>query len=137
MSGNGLNIFPKALPEARPEILNMLGNRRDEQALELITASLNDPDGAVRVAAAEAVAKISGKKAVPLLTGYMMKYDAASDQEAAKSALKSVSGSDEMPQIKPVLKDGSPAAKKSAIELMAWNKGHEYFTEILPYSCFI
>ena len=129
-----IEYFPKAITEARPEILDMLGNRRDEQALELITASLNDPDGAVRGAAAEAAARISGKKAVPLLTGYMMKYDGRTDQEAAKSALKSVVGSTEMPQLKSVLKDGSPAAKISAVELMAWSKGHEYFAEILPYS---
>ena len=129
-----IEYFPKAIPEARPEILNMFGNRRDEQALELINASLNDPDGAVRVAAAEALARISGKKAVPLLTGYMMKYDVPSDQEAAKSALKSVMGSAEIPQIKSVLKEGPPAAKISAVELMAWSKGHEYFAEVMPYS---
>jgi HEAT repeat protein len=129
-----IEYFPKALPEARPEILTMLGNRGDEKALDLLNASLNDTDSGVRVAAAEATAKISGKKAVPALTGYMMKHDAPSAQEAVKSALKTVLGKDEMPQLKQVLKDGSPAAKISAIELMAWGKGHEYFTEILPYS---
>ena len=43
-------------------------------------------------------------------------------------------GTNEILLLKPVLKEGSPAAKKSAIELMAWNQGHEYFNEILPYA---
>jgi len=132
--GEWIKYFPKALTGAKPGILNMLGNRKDEQALDLVAASLNDPDNAVRSAAAVALVKINGKKAVPLLTGYMTKFDSPSDQEAAISAFKSVAGSNEMSLLKSVLKDGSPAAKKSAIELMAWNKGHEYFMDILPYS---
>ena len=127
-------FFPKAIPEAKPEILRMLGSRGDEQALSLLVSSLNDKDIAVRNAAAEAVAKISGKKAAASLIGYLMKFDNASDQEAATSALKSISGNEEISLLIPVLKDGSPAAKKSSIELMAWNKGHEYFSEILPYT---
>jgi HEAT repeat protein len=64
----------------------------------------------------------------------MMKFSNASDQDAAISALKRVAGNDEIKLLKPVLKDGSPAAKKSAIDLMAWNKGHEYFSEIIPFA---
>jgi len=127
-----IEYFPKAVPEARPEILKMLGSRGDEKALELISASLNDPDGAVRTAASGALAMLSGKKAVPGLIGYMMKHDSGADQEAAKSALKSIAGDGEISGLKDVLKNGSSAAKISAMELMAWNTGHEYFKEILP-----
>ena len=45
-----------------------------------------------------------------------------------------VSGNKEIALLKPVLKDGPASAKKSAIELMAWNKGNEYFDEILPFT---
>jgi HEAT repeat protein len=129
-----ITFFPKAIPEAKPEILRMLGARGDEQVLSLLTSSLNDKDIAVRIAAAEAVAKISGKKAAASLIGYLMNFDNASDQEAATSALKSISGNEEISLLKPVLKDGSHAAKKSAIALMAWNKNHEYFSEVIPYT---
>ena len=132
VTGKWLEYFPKAVPAAKPEILKMLGNRGDEKALGLISASLNDPDEAVRTAASGAIALISGKKAVPDLIGYMMKYDSDTDQEAAKSALKSIAGNEEIAGLKDVLKNGSSAAKISAIELIAWNTGHEYFKEILP-----
>jgi HEAT repeat protein len=36
--------------------------------------------------------------------------------------------------LKPVLNDGSSIARKTAIELMAWNKGNEYFREVLPFA---
>jgi HEAT repeat protein len=129
-----IDYFPKAIPDAKPEILGMLGARGDQEALTLIYSSLNSNESAVRSAAAEAVAKISGKNGVTALIGYMMKFSNASDQDAAITALKRVAGNDEIKLLKPVLKDGSPAAKKSAIELMAWNKGHEYFSEIIPYA---
>jgi len=45
-----------------------------------------------------------------------------------------VSGSNEIAFLKAVLKDGSAAAKKSSMELMAWNRGSEYFREVLPYT---
>ena len=63
------------------------------------------------------------KKSVNSLINYMLKFSSAPDQEAAKSALMTVAGSDNMPLLIPVLKDGNPAARKSAIELLAWNKG--------------
>jgi HEAT repeat protein len=127
-----IKYFPGAKSYAKPEIIRMLGNRRSKEAISLIMVSLNDQDVAVRSAAAASAAKISGREAVSGLVEYMMKYDNATDQEAAKTALQSVSGDNEIRQLIPVLKDGSPLAKKSVIELMAWKKGHEYFSEVLP-----
>ena len=132
VTGNWIEYFPKAIQEAKPEIIRMLGKRGDEKALGLISASLNDPDSAVRKAASEAIAMLSGKNAVPELIGYMMKQDSDSDQEAVVSALKSIAGDKEISGLKDVLKNGSPAAKISAIELMAWNRNNDNFSEILP-----
>ena len=55
-----IEYFPKAIPDARPELINMLGNRADQIALPLITASLSDKDLRVRIEASEAIVKISG-----------------------------------------------------------------------------
>jgi HEAT repeat protein len=131
---NWIDYFPKAISEAKPEIITMLGDRRDQQALPLITGSLSDQDPAVRTAAAEAVTKLSGKGSVPQLIDYLMKNSSSDDQAAAVAALKSVSGNSEIAQLKPALKDGSVGVKISVIELMAWNKSHEYFNEILPFA---
>jgi HEAT repeat protein len=129
-----IDYFPKAIPAAKPEIISMLGIRADAMALPLVTASLSDPDKNLRTEAAEAIVKINGKKAIPALVEYLMKFDSETDQEAAKSALMSVAGSDNMPVLIPVLKDGTPAARKSAIELLAWNKDNKYFSTVFPYA---
>ena len=129
-----IEFFPKAIPEAGAEIISMLGDRKDEKALPLIRSSLSHPDFAVRFESAVALTKITGIKAVPDLIDYMTEFSDPGDQEAAKSTLMTVMNSDKLPLLKPLLKDGQPAAKKSAIELMAWSKQHEYFSEVLPYT---
>ncbi|HPT21079.1 MAG TPA: DUF1080 domain-containing protein [Bacteroidales bacterium] len=126
--------FKKAIPEAKPEIITMLGIRGDAIALPLVTASLSDTDVATRAEAAKAVARLDKKKAAPSLVEYMTKFDSEADQEAAKSSFKVVAGSESMPLLLPVLKSGSASAKKSAIELFAWNKDNKYFSEILSYT---
>jgi HEAT repeat protein len=127
-----IEYFPKAIPDARPELINMLGIRADQMALPIVTASLSDQDLNVREEAAAAIVKISGSKSIPALIDYMMKFSSDSDQEAVKSALMTVCGSDNMSLLIPVLKSGNTAARKSTIELLAWNKRNDYFSEVLP-----
>ena len=129
-----IKYFPKAIPAAKPEIITVLGRSGDESALPLITSSLSYPDGAVRSEAAAALSRLSGAKAVPSLIGYITKFSDPADQKAAVEAMKTVCGDKEVALLKPVLKDGQAAAKKSAIEMMAWNRNKEYFNEIFPYT---
>jgi HEAT repeat protein len=129
-----IDYYPKAIPAAKPEIITMLGLRGDAMALPILKASLSDPDLNVREATAPAIVKLSGKKAIPALIAYMLKFSSDADQFAAKSAIMSVAGSDDMPLLIPVLKSGQLAAAKTAIELMAWNKGNSYFPEVLPFT---
>ncbi len=131
-----IGLFPKAIPEAKPEIISMLGDRKDELALPLITSSLSNNYLEVRTESAAALVKISGARAIPSLIDYLTRFTNSGDQEAAKSALKSVMTSNKLQVLKPVLKDGPPATKKSVIEIMAWNRGHEYFNEVFPYTSF-
>jgi HEAT repeat protein len=125
--------FPNAIPAAKPEIITMLGIRGDEMALPLITASLSDKDFEVRKEASEAVVKISGNKSINSLINYMLVFTDSPDQEAAKTALMSVTGSDNMRFLLPVLKDGSNPARKTAIDLLAWNKDNKYFSTVIPF----
>ena len=129
-----IDYFPKAIPAAKPEIITMLGIRGDEMALPLVTTSLTDQDLNVRKEAAEAIVKIIGSKAINSLINYMLVFSSAPDQEAAKSALMTVIGSDNMPFLIPVLKEGPTSARKSAIELLAWNKDNQYFSDVLPFA---
>ncbi|HBZ19499.1 MAG TPA: hypothetical protein DEO60_00070 [Bacteroidales bacterium] len=129
-----IGYFPKATPEAKPGIIRMLGERGDESALTLINTSLSNSDQKVRIEAAAALASISGLKAVPSLIEYLRNSPGAEDQDAVKAALMTVSGNKEVALLKPVLKEGSPAAKKTIIELLAWSRGNEYFKEVLPFT---
>jgi HEAT repeat protein len=129
-----IEYFPKAIPDARPEIITMLGIRSDKIALPLVTASLSDKDLNVRREAAASVVKIAGSKSIPSLVDYMMKFSSDSDQEIAKSALMTVCGSDNMSLVAPVLISGNMAARKSTIELLAWNRENAYFADVLPYT---
>jgi hypothetical protein len=129
-----IDYFPRAIPAAKPEIITILGIRGDEMAIPLINASLSDPNQEVRTEAAEAIVKISGNKSINSLINYMLVFDSKPDQEAAKLALMTVTNSDNMKYLIPVLKEGSSAAKKSAIELLAWNKDNKYFSDVLPFA---
>jgi HEAT repeat protein len=127
-------FFPKAIPAARPEIIDMLGTRSDQIAIPLLTSALSDKDVDVRREAAVALAKMTGSKSLPSLMDYMMKFSSDEDHAAAKSALKTVCGSDNLAQLVPILKSGNTAAKKTTIELLAWNKGHEFFPEVFYFT---
>jgi HEAT repeat protein len=126
--------YPKAIPAAKSEIIAMLGDKGNKTALTLVTSSLSGTEKSVRCEAARALTKINGSKAVPSLIEYLKNFTDAEDQQAAKSALMSVSGNNEIALLRPVLKDGPEAARKSVIELLAWNKGNEYFSQVLPYT---
>lgn len=129
-----IGYFPKAIPDARPEIISMLGLRLDPVALPLITASLSDNDVKVRKAAAAAIVKIDGEKSINALVDYMLKFNSADDQEAAKSALMTVIGSNNISLLLPVLKNGNSAAIKSTIEILAWNHDNQYFKNVFPFT---
>ena len=134
VTGQWIRFFPKADPEAKAEIIPMLGERKDVRALELVASSLAGSDMAVRTESAAALVKINGEKAIPDLIEYLKKYTDQADQQAAVSALMTVMNSEKTALLKPVLKDGSAATRKSVIDLMAWSKGKEYFSEVFPYT---
>ncbi len=134
VAGRWIGYFPKAIPDARPEIINMLGLRLDTAALPLITSSLSDSDVRVRKEAAAAVVKIDGERSINALIDYMLKFNSADDQEAAKTALMTVIGSNNISLLLPVLKNGNSAAIKSTIEILAWNHDNQYFKDVFPFT---
>jgi HEAT repeat protein len=131
---NWIKYYPKAIPEARPEIIRMLGIRSDQVSLPLITSALSDADGNVREEAAAAIVKLAGNKSIPALISYMSGFSSESDQSAAKSALMTVIGNENIVQLVPVLNNGNSAAIRSTIELLAWNKGNIFFSDVLPFT---
>jgi len=131
---NWIKYYPKSIPEVRPEIIRMLGIRSDQVALPLITNALSDADGNVREAAATAIVKLAGDKSIPALINYMLNFSSEADQTAVKSALMTVCGNNNIVQLLPVLKNGNASAIRSTIELLAWNKGNTFFSDVLPFT---
>jgi HEAT repeat protein len=129
-----ISYFPKASPASKPAIITMFGIRGDQAALPLVSKSLTDQNLDVRKEAAEAVVRLGGNETVNSLINYMVLFSSAPDQEAAKSALITAAGSDMMPLLIPVLKEGDPAARKSVIEILAWSRENKYFPEVLPFT---
>jgi len=129
-----VTYYPKAATAAKPELISLFGISGDEAALPLVTAALSDADPEVRSEAANAISRISGKKAIPSLITYMMKQGDESDQKAAKSALMTLLDNESIPDLLTVLKDGKSIAKKSAIELFAWNSDNQYFSLVAQFA---
>jgi HEAT repeat protein len=134
MISKWIEYYPKAGQAVKPEIINILGEKKASSALQLITRVLSDPDPSVRKEAALAIVRIEGLKAVPELIDYISKFQDQSDQEAGKTALMSVCGNNEISLLKPVLLNGPAPAKKTAIELIAWNSDPSNFGDVLKYT---
>ncbi len=127
-------FFPKAPSYAKPDIITYFGIRKDKQALATVKSALENSDIKIRKEAVISLASIEGKNAIGDLIDYMLKNSSIEDQTTVKTALMSITGRDKMDQFILVLKDGSPAAKQSAIEMLAWGNAQEYFNEVLPYT---
>ena len=129
-----IDYYPKASREARPELISLFGISGDKAALPLVTAALSDTEQEIRKEAANAVSLINGKKAIPSLITYMMKYTDEADQKAAQSALKTLLDNESIPELLVVLKEGNSNARKSAIELFAWNSDNQFFTLVAQFA---
>ena len=129
-----ISFYPKAPAITKSELISLFGIAKSESAASLVTASLSDADENVRTEAALAIARINGKKAVPSLISYMTNFSGQKDQEAAKTALTTVLDKSNITELLPVLKDGSVAAQKTAIELIGWNGDNQYYSLIMNYA---
>lgn len=129
-----IGFFPKAATAAKPGIITMFGIRGDKAALPLVTTALSDQDVSVRKESAEAVVRLGGSESVNSIINYLLMFSSDQDQEAAMSAFKTAAGGDDLRLLLPVLKEGNPSARKSAIELLAWYRDNRYFKEVILYT---
>jgi HEAT repeat protein len=124
-----LNSF-KGKPRA--EIISMLGDRRDRSASHTVTALLNDSDPLIRQTAAEAIAKISGREAIPALTDYLLTFENSDDQEAAAGSLVTLLEAESLRTLAGKLPTARPVAQGTIIGLLSWSRNEEFFTAVLP-----
>ncbi|MBN2311057.1 MAG: DUF1080 domain-containing protein [Candidatus Hydrogenedentes bacterium] len=108
-----------ASPEARQEIVAMLGDRGDRAALGALVDALGDEDQAVRLAAVNAVTRLGGSKAVPALLAYAGSTDDADELAAVKAALLRVPGEGAVTAVSKALDDTPAAGRVVLLEVLS------------------
>ena len=110
----------KAKPEVKVDILNWLGNQRDESTLPLIIPSLSAEDPDVCTAAIWATQKIGGEQAMASLVELLKSPDAAVVRQA-QEALAAFQGKI-APAVAAVIPEAGEAGQVAAIQLLAARK---------------
>jgi HEAT repeat protein len=124
-TGKWLGRISEVPPEARADIIDMLGERGDKTALPLLLENLKDGEKAVRLAAIPAVFKLGGREALPNL---MPLLSAGDDEEIAsvKLALLGAPGELAVTLAAGAFADAPPPAKKALIEVLAARQAREH-----------
>lgn len=117
----------KTPDEAKAEIIDMLGRRGDVLAVDFIKESLNSSSALVRTESIDALLKLQGKEAVPVLVGHLAK---GQDIEASKSALLQVLGKQHLAPVAAQLSKTSGKTKAAFISIIADKAGTQYFNDI-------
>ncbi|MGZ7065762.1 MAG: family 16 glycoside hydrolase, partial [Candidatus Aminicenantales bacterium] len=100
-------------PEARAEIVSMLGQRKDVSALPAVRDALRSPDKVVRVAAIPALVRLAGPASLPDILPSFNSTD-ADEIAAAKDALLGFQDTLVVPEAVRLM-DASPAPGKAAL----------------------
>lgn len=129
-----ISRYSKVRPEAKPEILFMLGERGDDLAVPLMLKALNDPSQEIAGEAVSALARLQGKKAVDPLLSWILKYDNEEGHRAAANALTTLLDSTSMPRVAESLSASSGHATLILIWLLSWSGDNNHFETVYPYT---
>jgi HEAT repeat protein len=105
-------------PEARADIINMLGHRGDVTALPAVEEALESPDGKVRIAAIPAAARLGADKLLEKLIPLLATADEA-EAETVAGALSGRPAGEAVPLAAAALPKASPQGKQALIRLLA------------------
>ena len=128
-----INRYQKVRPEAKPEILFMLGERGDALAVPLLHKALNERSHDISSEAVSALAKIEGNKAVDPLLAWILKYDSEEGHWAAANSLMTILDKDNIGKVAASLPASKGHATVTLIWLLGWSGNHDYFKTVLSY----
>jgi len=117
-SARWISRIPEAFPEARAEIVAMLGRRGDPVALPAVMEALKSPERDVRLAAIPAAARLGGSPVLANLVPLLRTADEA-EAEAIGRVFSSCPASVAAPLATAALPDASPPGKQALIKLLA------------------
>jgi HEAT repeat protein len=123
-----INLAGTVSGERKAEIIDMLGRRGDQLAVGFIIGNLNDASPGVRKDAIEALTRLQGEEAVPVLLNHLEK---GTDTEAAKNALVQLIDQKHLEPVAARMKNTTGETKAAFIDLVAAKSGKEYFNDIL------
>ncbi|NCB09587.1 MAG: hypothetical protein EOM73_15695, partial [Bacteroidia bacterium] len=113
--------------ETKAEIIDMLGRKGDVLAVNFMKENLLSPSGVVRTEAINALLKLEGSKAVPVLTEHMAK---GQDLEVAKTALQQLLSQKHLAPVAAQLDKTSGKTKAAFVDLIAAKSGTAFFDKI-------
>ena len=116
---------PEVFPEARGQIIRMLGRRAGRTALGFITGGLKSDDKAIRIAAIEAAARLAGSNIAADLTPLWQTAD-AEDAEALERAFLSFPTEVAVPEVVKAFDGASLPAKAAIIEILGERGAKEH-----------
>lgn len=129
-----ISRYSRVSPEAKPEIIFMLGERGDDLAVPLILKAMEDPSQEVAAAAVAALARLQNSKAVDPLLAWIGKHDSEEGHRAAANALTTILDSAAMIRVAETLSRSSGQATVTLIRLLAWSGDNSWFKTVYPYA---
>lgn len=128
-----MNRYAKVRPDAKPDILFMLGERGDETAIPLVIKAMDDPSAETAGEAMAALAKLEGKKAVDPIISWILRNDSEEGHRAAASALATILDSTGVSKVAESLPASKGHSTIALIWLLAWSGDSGYFDTVLSY----
>jgi HEAT repeat protein len=115
----------RVFPEARDEIIRMLGRRGDRTALDFVKENLAAGDGAVRTAAIEAAGRLAGDE---ILNSLSPLWRTADDEEAAalKTAYLGLPAEKSVAGAAGAYAAASPSSKAAILEILAERRSKDH-----------
>ncbi len=132
-TGKWIKTYQKVSPAAKPEILFMLGERRDELAVPIVLKALDDPSIQIAGEAVTALAKLQGNKAVDPILAWILKYNNEEGHATAATALTSILDSTSINKVAASLPASRGHSTVTLLWLLAWSGRNEYFNTLLSY----
>ncbi len=114
-------------PEAKGEIISMLGRRGDKLAATFITENLNSTAEVVRKEAITALAELNGNDATKTLIAHLA---TGNDLETTKTTLLRIIDNKHLAQVAAGLDKVTGKTKAAFIDIIAAKAGTKYFNEI-------
>ncbi|CAN5863280.1 hypothetical protein BH24BAC1_BH24BAC1_14000 [soil metagenome] len=130
LTGQWVKQMSRARPEAKAELLTLLGNRQDKAALPAVVKQVKNKNESIKIAALVAAAKLGPETARALLLRELRRATPAV-AERVKHTLLSLPGTSLVPAVAEALPRASPAGKAALLEILSYRRATEKIDLVL------